>query len=85
LHGVVIFAVKIGADVDVPDDAICWYCRHVQNLPPHHRGGLYNDLAVGHEDLLWSIRAEPELIKIFSELWGTDELLVSFGEPASRV
>ena len=58
--------------------------RHVENLPPHHRGGLYNDLAVGHEDLLWSIRAEPELIKVFSELWGTDELLVSFGESTGR-
>ncbi|KAG7528265.1 hypothetical protein FFLO_06297 [Filobasidium floriforme] len=63
-----------GKGFDV-EDRSTW---HVQNLPPHHRGGLYNDLAVGHEDLLWSIRAEPELIKIFAELWGTDELLVSF-------
>lgn len=54
--------------------------RHVKNLPPHHRGGLYNDLGVGQEDLLWSIRTEPALVDVFAELWGTSDLLVSFGE-----
>jgi len=56
--------------------------RHVQNLPPHHRGGLYNDLGVGQEDLLWSIRTEPALVDVFAELWGTSDLLVSFGASA---
>lgn len=28
---------------------------------------------------MWDIRSEPELIKVFEKLWGTDELLVSFG------
>lgn len=51
---------------------------HVENLPPHFRGGLYANLGVGQEDLLWRIRAEPALINVFAELWGTDELLVSF-------
>jgi hypothetical protein len=37
-------------------------------------------LGVGHEDLLWRIRLEPELINVFAKIWGTDELLVSFGK-----
>lgn len=37
-------------------------------------------LGVAHEDLLWRIRLEPGLIDVFSKIWGTDELLVSFGE-----
>lgn len=51
---------------------------HAANLPPHFRGGLYSAMGVAHEDLLWRIRAEPALIQVFTELWGTDELLVSF-------
>ncbi|KAJ9113859.1 hypothetical protein QFC19_000052 [Naganishia cerealis] len=54
---------------------------NVENLPPHFRGGLYNALGVGHEDLLWRIRLEPGLIDVFSKVWGTDELLVSFDLP----
>ncbi|KAJ9101873.1 hypothetical protein QFC21_003213 [Naganishia friedmannii] len=57
------------------DDKSTW---NVENLPPHFRGGLYNALGVGHEDLLWRIRLEPALIDVFSKIWGTDELLVSF-------
>lgn len=37
-------------------------------------------LGVAHEDLLWRIRLEPGLIDVFSKIWGTDELLVSFGK-----
>lgn len=33
---------------------------------------------MNHEQWAWDIRTEPELIKVFAKIWGTDELLVSF-------
>lgn len=52
------------------------------NLSPADtfRFSVENSLGVGHEDLLWRIRLEPGLIDVFTKIWGTDELLVSFGE-----
>jgi hypothetical protein len=52
---------------------------HFLTLTPYHRGGLYNQMGVGHTQLCWDIRSEQGLIDVFSQLWGTDELLVSFG------
>jgi hypothetical protein len=43
------------------------------------RGGLYNRHGSGHEQFVWDIRAEPALIDVFAQIWGTDELVVSFG------
>ena len=42
------------------------------------RGGLFNRHASGHEQFAWDIRSEPGLIDVFSKIWGTDELAVSF-------
>lgn len=65
---------------------------HVKNVPAfvrlvsaserplkRRRNGLYHRHAVGHEDWVWRIRQEPSLIKVFEQVWGTDELLVSYG------
>jgi hypothetical protein len=43
------------------------------------RGGLFNRYGCGHEQFAWDIRSEPALIDVFAQIWGTDELLVSFG------
>ncbi|KIY61171.1 hypothetical protein CYLTODRAFT_384793 [Cylindrobasidium torrendii FP15055 ss-10] len=47
-------------------------------LPVNHRGGLYNNYGVAHEQFMWDLRSEPSLIEKFQRLWGTDELLTGF-------
>ena len=34
---------------------------------------------IGHEQFVWDLRSEPGLIDKFEEVWGTRELLVSYG------
>jgi hypothetical protein len=41
-------------------------------------GGLYNRYAVNHEDFVWRIRTNPGILKVFSQIWGTDDLIASF-------
>lgn len=43
-------------------------------------GGIYTRNGAGHEQFAWDIRGEPGVINAFAKIWGTDELLVSFGE-----
>jgi len=57
------------------DDRSTW---HVQNVPEFGKGGLFNRHGCGHEQFAWDIRAEPGLIDAFANIWGTQELLVSF-------
>lgn len=57
------------------DDRSTW---RVDKVTPFSRGGLFNHYGVGHEQFAWDIRAEPELIKVFGKIWGTEELLVSY-------
>jgi len=57
------------------DDRSTW---RVSNVPPFGRGGIFNRYGAGHEQYAWDIRAEPELIKVFAKIWGTEELLTSY-------
>ncbi|KAF9043649.1 hypothetical protein BDZ89DRAFT_1059571 [Hymenopellis radicata] len=50
----------------------------MSNLPVGHRGGLFNNYGVAHEQFMWDLRSEPELLKPFEMLWNTDELMVGF-------
>ncbi|ORY35304.1 hypothetical protein BCR39DRAFT_210 [Naematelia encephala] len=50
----------------------------VKNLPPHAKGGMYTLGGVAHEQFMWDIRCEPAVVDTFAQLWGTDELLVSY-------
>lgn len=43
-------------------------------------GGLFHRYGVAHEQFAWDIRSEPAVIDVFASIWGTEELLVSFGE-----
>lgn len=43
------------------------------------RGGLFHRNGAGQEQFCWDIRSEPEVIKTFAKIWGTEELLVSVG------
>jgi hypothetical protein len=40
---------------------------------------MFNRHGVQHEQWVWDIRSEPGLVNVFAQIWGTDELLVSFG------
>jgi hypothetical protein len=48
------------------------------NLPVVSKINTFNHSGVTHERFMWDIRLEPEIINVFSRLWNTDELLVSF-------
>ncbi|WVQ77343.1 hypothetical protein IAR50_007027 [Cryptococcus sp. DSM 104548] len=50
-----------------------WNC-----LPESWKGGLYTKYGIGHEQFAWDLRTEDALIDVFAQIWGTDELLVSF-------
>ena len=45
-----------------------------------NRGGLFHRNGAGQEQFCWDIRSEPEVIKTFAKIWGTEELLVSVGK-----
>jgi hypothetical protein len=49
-----------------------------QNLPVQQATNLFRGYAVEHERFTWEARMEPGVVKTFEELWGTEELLVSF-------
>lgn len=35
---------------------------------------------MNHEQFAWDIRTEPGVVDAFAAIWGTDDLLVSFGK-----
>ncbi|KAG4421167.1 hypothetical protein IFR04_005687 [Cadophora malorum] len=49
-----------------------------ENLPANMKGGMYHDYAVAHESFNWEARMEPGVLDVFSQIWNTEELLVSF-------
>ena len=40
--------------------------------------GIIKDNNAGHQEHAWFIRTRPQILKIFEELWGTNELIASF-------
>ncbi|KAK8858894.1 hypothetical protein IAR55_003125 [Kwoniella newhampshirensis] len=57
------------------DDKETW---QPDKMPAFNNGGLFNRHGVHHEQFVWDIRSEPNLIDVFAKVWGTDELLVSY-------
>ncbi|EGP90512.1 unnamed protein product [Zymoseptoria tritici ST99CH_1A5] len=57
------------------DDRSTWTAEH---LPYGHDRGLYNRYCVNHEAFVWRIRSHPGILKVFSQVWGTDDLIASF-------
>ncbi|KAK4579943.1 hypothetical protein LTR86_000144 [Recurvomyces mirabilis] len=57
------------------DDRSTWKTEH---LPWGQKGGLYNRYGVNHESFVWKIRTEPGVLKVFEQVWGTDDLIASF-------
>lgn len=48
------------------------------NLPVQSLINTFSAYGVSHEKFMWDARMEPGVLAAFAELWGTDELLVSF-------
>lgn len=46
-------------------------------------GGLTNRYGVAHEQWMWDLKSEPAIVDVFSDIWGTNELLASFGGSAT--
>jgi len=47
------------------------------NWPPHlHQGMIHHSIA--HEEFIWKNREHPNIIKVFSQIFNTDQLLSSF-------
>ncbi|WVW86105.1 hypothetical protein I302_108144 [Kwoniella bestiolae CBS 10118] len=57
------------------DDRSTW---RPENLPAFVWGGLFNRHGVQHEQWVWDVRSEQAIVDVFSKIWDTDELLVSF-------
>ncbi|KAI0973186.1 hypothetical protein F4678DRAFT_40720 [Xylaria arbuscula] len=55
-------------------DKETWTKEHL----PQNFKSMYLNYCGAHEKFMWDARTEPNVIKPFSELWGTDELIVSF-------
>ncbi|WVQ79354.1 hypothetical protein IAT38_001451 [Cryptococcus sp. DSM 104549] len=49
-----------------------------EKMPFFFKGGLFHRYGVGHEQFLWDIKQELELVSKFAEIWGTDKLVTSF-------
>lgn len=49
-----------------------------ENLPFISSINTFNHYGVVHEKFMWDIRQEPGVIDVFSKVWNSDELIVSF-------
>ncbi|KAJ5370513.1 uncharacterized protein N7496_006605 [Penicillium cataractarum] len=65
---------SFGLGFDENDEAT-WDNDH---LPVAFKGGMYLAYSAAHEKFMWEGRLEPAVQKVFADIWGTDELLVSF-------
>ncbi|KUJ15036.1 phytanoyl-CoA dioxygenase [Mollisia scopiformis] len=55
-------------------DSTTWTEAHL----PKSFKNMYHYYCAGHEKFLWDARTEPGILKIYEDLWGTKELVVSF-------
>jgi len=46
--------------------------------PANPKNGIIQDYGIGQSAFLWFVRSRPLVKKVFSEIWGTSDLLVSF-------
>jgi len=52
-----------------------WRIRNRVPVPPH---GVLKHYQVGHTGFAWWCRTRPAVKKVFEEIWGTKDLIVSF-------
>lgn len=49
--------------------------KNHSKISPH---GIIKHLEVGHQHHAWYVRTRPKVHNVFEEIWGTDDLVVSF-------
>ncbi|CZT45027.1 uncharacterized protein RSE6_05300 [Rhynchosporium secalis] len=67
-----ISSLRPGFDVNDPST---WIKKH---LPVTSTINTFSTYGIAHEKFIWGARMEPGVLKVFEEVWGTSELLVSF-------
>ena len=55
-------------------DPLTWKAKY---WPPS-KHGIIHQLPVGQEEFAWNIRSNPNVIKVFEDIWKTKDLLSSF-------
>lgn len=55
------------------------YCRVCHTNPLTIDQSRYG---IAHEQFVWDLKSEPGLVEKFEQLYGTKELLVSYGKPS---
>ncbi|GAA5994438.1 phytanoyl-CoA dioxygenase family protein [Rhodotorula paludigena] len=56
------------------EDRSTWNTAHL----PAGAAGVVSNYGTAHEKWVWEARMEPKIAEAFAEVWGTDELIVSF-------
>ena len=51
--------------------------KQILELFPNHKM-LLQHWKVGHSELVWKVRQNPKVKEVFSKIWNTDDLIVSF-------
>ena len=51
--------------------------KQILELYPNHKM-LLQHWKVGHSELAWNVRQNPKVKEVFSKIWDTDDLIVSF-------
>lgn len=51
--------------------------KQILELYPNHKM-LLQHWKVGHSELVWKVRQNPKVKDVFSKIWNTDDLIVSF-------
>ncbi|ORX40001.1 hypothetical protein BD324DRAFT_679068 [Kockovaella imperatae] len=49
-----------------------------ERMPYFYKGGLIYAYGSGHEQFVWDVKQDPAVVNVFAEIWGTDELVVSY-------
>ncbi|WVF67421.1 hypothetical protein IAT40_002177 [Kwoniella sp. CBS 6097] len=50
-----------------------------EKRPYFYKGGLYHKYGASHEQFVWDIKQDPAIVEKFAKVWGTDELIASYG------
>ncbi|CZR57791.1 uncharacterized protein PAC_07680 [Phialocephala subalpina] len=66
-----LLSFDLGLDLK---DTSTWNQKHL----PKSFKSMYHSYCSGHEKFMWDARTEPGILKIYEDLWGTKELVVSF-------
>ena len=56
-------------------DPLSWR-NHAKFFPSH--GMLHQHFGIGQSQVAWDVRQNPKVRKVFADIWGTDNLAVSF-------